>query len=40
MNKDIAPSTPDAQLDLRGMPCPLNFVRTKLRLQQMPPGAC
>ena len=39
MNKDIASSTPDAQLDLRGMPCPLNFVRTKLRLQQMAPGA-
>lgn len=24
-------------LDLRGTPCPLNFVRTKLRLQQLPP---
>lgn len=31
-------STPDAQLDLRGTPCPLNFVRTKLRLEQMSPG--
>lgn len=30
---------PDAQLDLRGTPCPLNFVRTKLRLERMPPGA-
>ena len=30
--------TPDAQLDLRGTPCPLNFVRTKLRLEQMTPG--
>ncbi|MDY7013770.1 MAG: sulfurtransferase TusA family protein [Cyanobacteriota bacterium] len=29
---------PDAQLDLRGTPCPLNFVRTKLRLEQMQPG--
>ncbi len=29
--------TPDAQLDLRGTPCPINFVRTKLRLQQMQP---
>jgi TusA-related sulfurtransferase len=28
----------DAQLDLRGTPCPLNFVRTKLKLQQMQPG--
>ncbi|NJL83762.1 MAG: sulfurtransferase TusA family protein [Chloroflexaceae bacterium] len=30
---------PDACLDLRGTPCPINFVRTKLRLEQMPPGA-
>ena len=33
------PQAPDAQLDLRGTPCPLNFIRTKLRLQQMQPGA-
>ncbi len=26
------------QLDLRGTPCPLNFVRTKLRLDQLPAG--
>jgi TusA-related sulfurtransferase len=25
-------------LDLRGTPCPINFVRTKLKLQQMSPG--
>lgn len=25
-------------LDLRGTPCPLNFVRTKLRLEQLPPA--
>lgn len=30
---------PDAQLDLRGTPCPLNFVRTKLKLDKMPPGS-
>ncbi len=30
--------TPDAQLDLRGTPCPINFVRTKLRLQQIQAG--
>lgn len=30
---------PDAQLDLRGTPCPLSFVRTKLRLEKMPPGS-
>lgn len=27
------------QLDLRGTPCPLNFVRTKLKLEQMAPGS-
>ena len=32
-------TAPDAQLDLRGTPCPLNFVRTKLRLEKMPPGS-
>lgn len=31
--------TPDAQLDLRGTPCPINFVRTKLCLEQMTPGS-
>lgn len=31
--------TPDAQLDLRGTPCPINFVKTKLRLEQMPDGS-
>ncbi|MGB7443098.1 MAG: sulfurtransferase TusA family protein [Coleofasciculaceae cyanobacterium] len=30
---------PDDQLDLRGTPCPINFVRTKLRLEQMEVGA-
>lgn len=30
--------TPSAKLDLRGTPCPINFVRTKLRLEQMAPG--
>ncbi len=29
---------PDICMDLRGTPCPLNFVRAKLRLQQMSPG--
>ncbi len=29
---------PDERLDLRGTPCPINFVRTKLRLEQMQPG--
>jgi len=31
--------TPDVQMDLRGTPCPINFVRTKLRLEQMAAGA-
>jgi TusA-related sulfurtransferase len=26
-------------LDLRGTPCPINFIRTKLQLAQMPTGA-
>lgn len=34
-----AASLPSAQLDLRGTPCPINFVRTKLRLEQMVPGS-
>jgi TusA-related sulfurtransferase len=29
---------PDDRLDLRGTPCPINFVRTKLRLEQMQSG--
>lgn len=36
LNGQISP--PDEQLDLRGTPCPINFVRTKLRLEQMAPG--
>ena len=29
------PSAPAAQLDLRGTPCPLNFIRTKLALERL-----
>ncbi len=36
---NMTASMPEAQLDLRGTPCPINFVRTKLRLEQMTPGA-
>jgi len=40
MSQSETPSaTPDVQMDLRGTPCPINFVRTKLRLEQMPPGS-
>jgi len=28
-----------AKLDLRGTPCPINFVRTKLYLEKMAPNA-
>jgi TusA-related sulfurtransferase len=28
----------EPMLDLRGTPCPINFVRTKLKLEQMPVG--
>lgn len=38
MNKPLT-AEPDARMDLRGTPCPINFVRTKLRLEQMAPGA-
>lgn len=30
---------PDGHLDLRGTPCPINFVRTKLQLEKMAPGS-
>lgn len=29
----------DVRLDLRGTPCPINFVRTKLQLAKMASGA-
>ncbi len=29
---------PGAQLDLRGTPCPLNFIRTKLALERLSTG--
>lgn len=35
----MSASPPNAQLDLRGTPCPINFVRTKLRLEQLSPGS-
>ncbi len=34
-----ASGAPDIQMDLRGTPCPINFVRTKLCLEQMTPGS-
>ncbi len=26
------------ELDLRGTPCPLNFIRARLALEKLPPG--
>ena len=38
-NTSIKANHPSAELlDLRGTPCPINFVRTKLRLEQMQSG--
>ena len=34
-----APGLSTVQLDLRGTPCPLNFIRTKLALENLAPGA-
>ncbi len=31
-------SDPVARLDLRGTPCPLNFIRTRLALEKLDPG--
>ncbi len=33
------PTSDTVLLDLRGTPCPINFVRTKLKLEQMPAGS-
>lgn len=32
------PHTPDASLDIRGVACPINFVKTKLALEKLAPG--
>lgn len=34
----MTPPTPSKRIDLRGTPCPLNWVKTKLRLEEMEPG--
>ena len=43
MSAESTPSgsrpTPAAQIDLRGTPCPLNFIRSKLALEKIEPGA-
>ena len=35
---DIATFVPTAKMDLRGVKCPINFVRTKLKLEMMDSG--
>lgn len=35
----VSSSGKQEQLDLRGEVCPYTFVRTKLKLETMPPGA-
>ena len=37
--KDMNQVSDKVLLDLRGTPCPINFVRTKLKLAQMSAGA-
>lgn len=34
-----APGALPTPLDLRGTPCPINFVRTKLHLERLAPGS-
>ena len=36
MSNPLPSNTGEQILDLRGTPCPINFVRTKLRLEQLP----
>lgn len=31
--------SPPDRLDLRGTPCPLNYIRTRLALEKLPAGA-
>jgi TusA-related sulfurtransferase len=37
-NEATDPIQPDAELDLRGVICPYNFVKTKLKLETMEGG--
>ena len=38
MNEQDQAVQPDAELDLRGVICPYNFVKTKLKLETMDDG--
>ena len=35
---DTRPLVPDQSVDLRGTPCPMNWVKAKLHLEAMRPG--
>ena len=39
MSDLTASPDPALQLDLRGTPCPLNFIRSKLAVEKLDPGA-
>ena len=39
MSDPAAAPDPAAQIDLRGTPCPLNFIRSKLALEKIDSGA-
>ena len=39
MSDSAAAPDPALQIDLRGTPCPLNFIRSKLALEKINPGA-
>lgn len=38
--RDTPTASTDRYLDLRGVACPMNFVKAKLALDKMPPGSC
>ena len=39
MSDPAAAPDPALQIDLRGTPCPLNFIRSKLALERIDAGA-
>jgi TusA-related sulfurtransferase len=39
MASSLPTPTPSTCLDLRGTPCPLNFIRSRLALEALEPGA-
>ncbi|MEO8605731.1 MAG: sulfurtransferase TusA family protein [bacterium] len=39
MRREQTPKTNVAELDLRGVPCPLSWAKAKVRLETLPRGA-